>query len=397
MKVIDITRLTLVVCLLFVSGCKQNNLKPIEQDKIAPASVSQPEVENIAGGAIISYTLPHEDDLLYVLAVYQTPDGKSREFKASFYTNKVIVEGFADTDEHRVELYCVDKSGNQSEAIAVTVQPKTPPIVETLQSLEIIPDFGGIQVSYKNSTKADLAIQIETPDSTGAMAIATTFYTARENGAFSIRGFDAEKRKFAIHIEDRWSNFSEIKEVELTPLYEVMVDKSKFKEVILPGDAPTTSFDGAMRNIWDGKVLPDGPNCAAHTGILSTGIPKYFTFDMGTDVQLSRFSLQAVADDKHWFNDVTPKRYEVWGALEPNTDGSFNGWTKLLTITSVKPSGLPVGVLTEDDRVAGRIGDEANFPIDIPKVRYIRIRCLENWSGNTNMAISEVTFWGNDK
>src|SRR5690606_32408387 len=181
-----------------------------------------------------------------------------------------------------------------------------------------------------------------TPDSTGAMAIASTFYTARDAGMFSVRGFDSEKRTFAIRVEDRWSNLSESKEVELTPLYEVMIDKSKFKEVILPGDAATTHFDGAMRNLWDGRVLPDGPDCAAHTGIASTGVPKYFTFDMGATAQLSRFSLQAVADDKHWYNDVTPKRYEVWGTLNPNPDGSFDGWTKLLTITSEKPSGLPV-------------------------------------------------------
>src|SRR5690606_21579231 len=138
---------------------------------------------------------------------------------------------------------------NRSNAVVVTVQPKTPPIVETLESLEIVPDFGGISVSYKNAAAADLAIQIETPDSTGAMAIASTFYTAREAGVFSVRGFDSEKRTFAIHVEDRWSNFSDVREVELTPLYEVMVDKSKFMEVILPGDAATTSFDGAMRNL----------------------------------------------------------------------------------------------------------------------------------------------------
>jgi hypothetical protein len=91
------------------------------------------------------------------------------------------------------------------------------------------------------------------------------------------------------------------------------------------------------------------------------------------------------------------KRYEVWGASELNEDGSFNGWTKLLTMTNIKPSGLPIGLFTDEDRAAGKAGDEANFAPDLPKVRYIRIRCLENWSGNTNMVISEVTFWGSDQ
>lgn len=394
-----VKQLIIVISFLgfFISNCKEDQLAPIEKDDTAPAPVTNVAMESIPGGARISYSLPKEDDLLYVLATYKLGDNKKREFKSSFYTNNVVVEGFPDTETHDVELYCVDKSGNRSIAVHVDVKPATPPVTETYESLEVIPDFGGINISFKNSSKADLAIYVTTPDSTGKMAIASTFYTARANGAFSVRGFKAESRRFGIYIGDKWSNFSQIRETELTPIYEIMLDKSKFREVILPGDSPTNAFDGAMRNIWDGKVLPDGPNCGAHTGTGSTGVARYFTFDMGTTAQLSRFSLQAIADDKHWFNDVTPKRYEIWGALSPDPGGSFDGWTKLLTVTSVKPSGLPTGILTEDDRVAGRIGDEANVPIDLPKVRYIRIRCLENWSGNTNMAFSEITFWGNDK
>ena len=393
------TQLLILTGFLFfmLGGCKEDKLEPIEQDGTAPAPVSNIVAERISGGARLSYTLPQEDDLLYVVASYRLSNGKQREFKSSFYTNSLTVEGFPDTTEHKIELYCVDKSGNRSQSVIVPVRPGKPPVVETYESLQIVPDFGGINVTYKNSSKADLAIQVVTPDSTGKMAIATTFYTARDSGSFSVRGFAAERRKFGIYIIDKWSNFSETKESEVTPLYEVMIDKSKFREVILPGDSQTTFFDGAMRNIWDGKVLPDGPNAAAHTGTVGTGAAKYFTFDMGIAAQLSRFSLQAIADDKHWYNDVTPKKYEVWGTLNPDPSGSFDGWTKLLTITSIKPSGLPTGILTEDDRVAGRIGDEANLSLDLPKVRYIRIRCLENWSGNTNMAISEVTFWGNDK
>jgi hypothetical protein len=389
--------LTLGLMTILCFGCKDDNLKPIEQDGTPPEVVTNIAVENIPGGAIISYTLPKDEDLLYVIGKYETTAGTWREFKSSFYTNQLLVEGFPDTKVHQVELFSVDKSGNSSKPITVDVQPKTPQIMSTLATLKIVPDFGGFQLTYENSSKADLAIHISTPDSTGALALANTFYTAREGGNFSLRGFDAEPRKFTIQIEDKWSNLSENKVVELTPIYEKMMDKTKFKPVLLPGDSPTTSYDSKMENIWDGKVLPDGPDCAAHTGIVATGIPKYFTFDMGTTAQLSRFSLQAVADDKHWFNDVTPKRYEIWGAAEFATDGSFTGWTKLATVTTIKPSGLPVGVLTEDDRVAGRIGDEVNFPLDLPKVRYIRLRCLENWSGNTNMAISEVTFWGNDR
>lgn len=69
----------------------------------------------------------------------------------------------------------------------------------------------------------------------------------------------------------------------------------------------------------------------------------------------------------------------------------------LTEVENIKPSGYPVGVLSEDDRIAGRNGDSGNFANDLPAVRYIRIRCLKNWSGNTNMTFTEISFWGDDK
>lgn len=378
-------------------GCKRDELVPIEKDGTPPAPVTHAVVDNLAGAANITYSLPLDRDLLYVQAVYKNKEGKDREFKASFYTNTILVEGFADTLDHQVSVYAVDRSGNRSTPVVVTVKPQTPPVVATQRSLEVVPDFGGITIRFKNKAKADLAILVNTTDSLGDMATVQTFYTARDSAAFSVRGYEAKPRKFQVLVRDRWGNLSDTLFTELTPVYEVLLDKSRFKEAVFPGDSPCNFWGGAMRNVWDGKVLPDVDNCCLHTGNVGTGVPKYITFDMGVVAKLSRFSLQTVADDKHWYNDVTPKRYEVWGSTNPDANGGFTNWTKLVTVTSVKPSGLPQGMLTDDDRTAGLIGDEANIPLEMPKVRYIRIRCLENWSGNTNMVISEVSFWGNDQ
>ena len=49
-----------------------------------------------------------------------------------------------------------------------------------------------------------------------------------------------------------------------------------------------------------------------------------------------------------------------------------------------------------DDIEAAKIGDQANVPLDMPRVRYIRIKCLKNWSNNYNICFTELTFWGND-
>lgn len=397
MKKMKALKLAVAGALLAIVGCKTDELKPVEKDGTAPGSIKISTIEALSGAAKITYSLPGDPDLLYVQAKYKTRTGGTYEFKSSYYNNSIMVEGFADTLDYDVELRAVDKSGNESTPVIAKIKAKTPPVVNTYESLKVVADFGGVVISFKNAAKADLTIIVSTPDSLGKMAIARKFYTKRDTASFSLRGYTAEPRVFKIQVVDKWKNVSTEFSGEYTPMYEVLLDKSKYREMILPGDSPTNSWGGKMQNVWDGLVLPDVENCCLHTGNAATGVPKFITFDLGVLVQLSRFSQQTVADDKHWYNDVSLKRYEIWGSESPDPSGSFDSWTKLATVTNAKPSGLPVGFLTDDDRAAGRAGDEVSFTPDIPKVRYIRIRCLENWSGNTNMVISEVTFWGNDK
>ncbi len=383
--------------LLFIAGsCMKDTNKPLANDGKAPAPVSNIRVENLPGGASISYSLPTDEDILYVVASYVDKKGETVEFKSSYYTNTILVEGFGDMNEHALKLYAVDNGENRSTPVQVTIKPLEPPVLTTAKSLEIVPDFGGLSITYKNPSKASMAIVVCTTDSLGDMAEAETFYTQRESGKFSVRGFTSDPRKFSIVVRDKWDNYSDTISTTLTPIYEIMLDKKKFKALILPGDSPATAYDGALEKMWDGISTGDG---GAHTGTTPdpNGLPKYFSFDLGVTAQLSRVNIHPIADDKHMFNDVSPRLYEIWGSTNPDPTGSFNGWTKLVTVENIKPSGLPVGILTEDDRIYDRHGDDADVSLNMPKVRYIRIRCLKNWSGNTNMVINEITFWGNDK
>jgi len=167
----------------------------------------------------------------------------------------------------------------------------------------------------------------------------------------------------------------------------------------LQNDSRVDSYDGKMEYVWNGRISKDGDSggVGLHTGTGTKDGPAVFTFDLGVLAKLSRFALWAIQDEKHFYNDMSPRRYEVWGcATEPNPDGSWDQWVKLLDMENVKPSGSPIGILTEDDIEAAKIGDQANVPLDMPRVRYIRIKCLKNWSNNYNICFTELTFWGND-
>lgn len=390
MKNLKFTAVGLLIMALAVA-CVPDQRGPIEKDKAAPGVIKDVSVEEFPGGAKISYSLPSDLDLLYVVAEYSNKNHRKFEFKSSYYTNFLVMNGFSDSSQYEVKMYAVDRSGNRSASTLVSVTPKTPPVLSSFKSLEVKADFGGIRVSFKNPSKADLVIVVNTPDTLGVMVNATTYYTAMEKGSFTIRGYKPEPRKFQIYIRDRWDNTSDILEIELTPVNEIRLDKKKFKELFLPGDSRGTTYGGSLPRIWDESTKREAGNYY-HTGNSPSLEPQSFTFDLGVVAKLSRFTLQAQAHDI--FNDVVPKIYEIYGANELDISGSFSTWTKLLEVVSVKPSGLPRGQLTNEDKEAGKRGDERSFPPDIPTVRYIRLRCIENWTGSTNINITEMTFWG---
>jgi hypothetical protein len=49
------------------------------------------------------------------------------------------------------------------------------------------------------------------------------------------------------------------------------------------------------------------------------------------------------------------------------------------------------------DRQVASAGFNFEIPLDAPKVRYLRIRCLENWAGGTAQSINELTVYGDPR
>jgi hypothetical protein len=64
---------------------------------------------------------------------------------------------------------------------------------------------------------------------------------------------------------------------------------------------------------------------------------------------------------------------------------------------SVKPSGLPMGQNTDEDIYVANNGELFNIPSTIPKVRYIRLKVLQNWQNGDNFQIVELEFYGDNR
>lgn len=397
MKLYKIT-ITALLISFFIVACSNDGPTPIEKDNVPPGKLSNLEAQPLPGAIRVTYTLPNDEDLLYVVGKYINKKGIQREFRSSYYTNSLTFEGFGDIDEYELKLYTVDRSENFSDSVTIKVKPGTPPILSTYNSLEMQEDFGGLNFSFNNTEGVEFALDVFTTDTLGNLGLVETFYTSRIEGSFSIRGYEDKPRKFGISLRDKWGNVSDTLYKTITPIYEKQLDKNLFREVSLPGDSPTNAYGNELKYIWDGRISSDNDGQAgAHTGTDTKIGPTYFTFDLGVLAKLSRFKLYCVQDEKHYYNDVSPRYYEVWGCAELDPTGKWDNWVKLLDMENIKPSGYPTGTLSNDDVQAAKLGDEGYIPLDMPKVRYIRIRCLKSWSNNYNMTFTELFFFGNDR
>jgi hypothetical protein len=266
------------------------------------------------------------------------------------------------------------------------------------------PDFGGVNLKFTNPDGADLVIGLYGKDSLGRFGLLENYYTNLKEGNYTYRGLPAELALYGVFIRDKWSNFSDTLFSELTPLYEKMLDKSKFREVRFPGDGPvyTTEWNISLSYAWDGKWSSSFPNpydgsgnnwLNVSTDAAFNAPAVHVTIDLGESAHISRFRLN------HYYRYINKdmRKYEIWGCDKPPADGSWTGWTKILSYEQIKPSGLPGEQYTDADAAAWVKGDQDNFPSGLPAFRYIRIRCLENWMGNTNLCFSEITFWGDAK
>jgi hypothetical protein len=369
---------------------------PIGQgNTAAPDPVKNIRAERIPGGAILTYELPGNVDLLYVRAIY-TQNGTQRETRASAYMNTLTIEGFGDTTEHAVELYAVNRMGTASAAAKEVIRPLTPSIFFVKQSLQVTEDFGGFVISFENVNKEDVAIYALKRDTIDGKFIEyDSHYTSMEQGFFSVRGLPNIANDFGMYVVDRWNNFSDTTIFNLTPWREDYLDKKLFRYKSVAGDQTWNNYTGgAPERAFDDDV---SNGRYAHTPY-PVAFPHYYALDLGVSVKLSRFVFWQRPGDEVLYQHGAPKRYNIYGrADDPGSGNSgdiLEGWTLLMTCESIKPSGLPLGQNSAEDVEYAAKGEEFSFPRTIDVVRYVRFEMLESWSGMECSTIGEVSFWG---
>lgn len=382
----------------FGTGCHQDSPRlSIDHDKTAPGPVTHVQVENLPGAAKLTYFLPGDSDLLQVEADYEIRPGVTQQMTKSLYGNSMVLEGFRDTGLHAVDLYAVDRSGNKSSVVKVMVSPHTAPVIQVYDSITYASNFGGIVVNFSNPSLANVVIAVMVKDSTGEWVDYDKDYTSQADGPYIVNGLPAVPTTFGVYVQDRWGNYSDTLIRQVTPLFETELDKTKFKQFPLPGDCS---------NLWEGQHNPgqlwdDNSNVSyGWSGTTTFSFPKTITFYLGGKALLSRMATWGVHDGRE-YSASNVNEFELWGSNDPNPDGSYDAsWTLIGRFQVQKPSGLPLGQLSDEDiATATGPGDQFIMPPDAPAFSYVRFKIISTFSTPANSPagaawLMEITLWG---
>lgn len=382
---------------IFVACSEDQGPQTLEHNSTPPAEVTNVTIQNLPGKAKLTYTLPSDEDLLYVVARYKLENGTAMEVKASYYSNSMLLEGFAGQSTSEVKIYAVNKSETESKPVTVTVAPTKAPIYDIYNSLIAQPDFGGIRITADNPTKEEIGILVMQKNIQGDwVPLRTSIYTSVDQIKQSLRGFQSVDQEFAIVVRDHWLNYTDTLVTTIKPLFEQLMPKSAYVGVHLANDTkvigtyPVSNlFDGQFLEYWGSYFTDRTVDVGNHL----------VTWDIGAKTKLSRLRIwnfsEPIGGQRMYYYLGAMKKFRIWGSNTLN-DGTLNSnWTLLGEYEIKKPSGLPYGQENNDDLLAARDGADYDIALDKPAVRYLRIECLENWVGGKFMAVSEVHVYGN--
>jgi hypothetical protein len=279
--------------------------------------------------------------------------------------------------------------------VIVKVKPLDPPFKKVFNSIELNNAFGGYNLTAKNPSRDNISIIVMKKNLFNEYERDNqkSIYTRTDSIVSKIRGLDTLEQEFAIYVKDNWGNYSDTVYKKVKPFYEEKMDPTKYKTFVLPGDAPQVTNGARLEYAWN--RLRGWPNTSFTHQINGGDVPHMITFDMGVTAKISRIWILPWPEGNRYYYLSTMKRFEIYGSNNPNLNGALdNTWTLLGSYEVVKPSGLPYGTDSSEDQETAKAGFNWEVDLAAPKVRYIRIRCLENFAGGTAQSIHEIDVYG---
>lgn len=152
-------RILLLLLIVGLWGCSDDD--SILNVKMNPEGLS---FRPIAGGAVMHYDLPADDQVLFIRARYQDAFGQEIIRTGSYACDSMLLIGFNEAQKDvPVHITLCDQNEVESEAIEATFDTEDSGPIAFFKHVKIQPDWNGFSVSY------------DVPDNANGMA--HVFYT----------------------------------------------------------------------------------------------------------------------------------------------------------------------------------------------------------------------------
>jgi hypothetical protein len=381
-------------------SCSEKELTPISASTGKPESVTVLDVDPVPGGAVITFRIPENEDILAVKAVYTLTNGRKMEATTSFYDNILEIAGYNDIQSHEAILYSINRAQEYSDPQSVPFTPLESSLSKTAKSIAIVSDFGGANFSWRNEDGESLSFEFLAENGNDMQTVRLLTSTL-DSLSYTIRGYEPKPTKFGVIVSDNYGNVTDmISPAEtIVPIYEQKFDKSIQRIRILSGDVSMSNWEGRNEAIIDDDVNTFGHSPNGPSGTIGGAS---FTLDLGKMAKVSRFLYYQRGGGGRYYRAGNARFFEVYAytgnPADDDPSGDWNQWEKVTDCEMIKPSNSPGSTVTDEDELAAIDGHEFSIPLSLSSVRYLRFRVVSVWAnwddGSNYWHPAEITTYG---
>lgn len=389
--------------MLLIAGCEDDT-----KDTTPPGVISNLSFVPTYGGAIISYELPNDEDVLFVKAEYTTTIGDKILKVSSRYNNSIEIDGFNDTIDHTIDLYTVDQEGNHSDKVNFEVKPLKSFIYLVKESLSIEAALGGVKVKWVNPEAKPVNIYIYAKNLEENIEYEFPLSSKSSADSASIKNLQATDYEFSCNVRDLQHNETE-KEyfATLKPLFEEKIDKGGWTlDDALSVDG--TKWEGVTENFWD-DVIDTKESSADNSYFIinrddnggSLSYPLDIVIELNKNIIMSRFVVwqrafwylnpeqNGVSEDYYYYQNENMRSFELYSSNDKTE------WTLIGEFDIGDPRDVD-GNVSSDKIEEAMEGHEFELPAITAPFKYLKFSITSNFGSETNCYGSEITLYGID-
>ena len=370
-------------------------------DTTPPGVLTVDMVTPTNGGGIINYTLPDDNDILYVKAEYTNSNGVDVSRASSSYNNSIEIDGLNQTTALTITLYVVDENFNQSAPIFVELIPLESFIYLVQESIELAADLGGFRITWDNIESKTVYVYVHINDGTEEEVRILSSDNAQES--IAVRGLPSTEISISTRVQDFDENTTTLEEKgTLTPLFEEVIDKSTWT-LLASQSVNGNAWEGDSTNFWDDVIDTTGNNSDNSYFMIwrdlnggSLNWPLDLVINLNKNVKITRFSVwqrafwyNGPSDVPYYFQEENMKSFTIYASNDAQV------WQELGQFDIGDPrdseGNIPAAALE-----SAANGHEFELDAVSEAFRYLKFSVTSNYGSETYVNGSEITLYGLD-